>query len=53
MVTLSDQAKAAKREYHRAWRARNKDKVREINRRYWEKKAAEKAKVNDEPAESC
>lgn len=33
-----------KREYHRKWRAANKDKVKENNRRYWEKKALEKMK---------
>lgn len=36
---LSDQARAARREYARAWRAQNKDRVRDCNRRYWEKKA--------------
>jgi hypothetical protein len=33
-----------KREYLRKWRAANKDKVKENNRRYWEKKALEKMK---------
>ena len=28
-----------RREYQSEWRAKNKDKVREYNRRYWEKKA--------------
>ena len=31
----------AKRAYMREWRRKNPDKVREINRRYWEKKAAQ------------
>lgn len=26
-------------EYFRKWRAANKDKIRESNRRYWQKKA--------------
>lgn len=30
-----------KREYMRKWRAANKEKVANNNRRYWEKKAAE------------
>lgn len=31
----------AMRQYHREWRAKNPDKVREKNRRYWEKKGQE------------
>jgi hypothetical protein len=31
----------ARRAYQRQWRAANKDKVREHNRRFWLKKAAE------------
>lgn len=38
-------AEAARREvmrqYQREWRAKNPDKVREKNRRYWEKKGRE------------
>lgn len=33
----------ARRAYQRKWRAENKDKVKEHNRRYWLKKAAEMA----------
>ena len=40
---LSDDARAARNEYKRLWRARNKDKVRASNERYWEKKAKEGA----------
>ena len=29
----------AKREYHRNWRERNKEKVKEINRRFYKKQA--------------
>lgn len=32
----------ARRAYQRKWRAENKDKVREHNRRFWLKKAAER-----------
>lgn len=32
------EVREAQREYFRAWRAANKDKVREHNRRYWEKR---------------
>lgn len=33
--------KEARREYQRQWRRNNPDKVREHNRRYWEKKGRE------------
>ncbi len=47
-----DAATEARREYFRQWRAKNKDKVKEYNRKYWEKRASEKlqtreATVND------
>lgn len=32
-------AREAQREYNRQWRARNKDKVKEYNKRYWERRA--------------
>jgi len=32
-------ARQARNAYHKAWRAKNKDKVKETNARYWEKKA--------------
>lgn len=36
---VSDAARMAQREYARQWRRKNPDKVREKNRRYWERKA--------------
>lgn len=36
---MEQQARAAQREYMRQWRARNKDKVKAAQERYWEKKA--------------
>ena len=39
MDDLKELASQARREYQRKWRAANKDRVREINRRYWEKRA--------------
>lgn len=36
---FDEEVKAAQREYFKAWRAANKEKVREHNRRYWEKRA--------------
>ena len=38
--TISEAAREAQRAYYREWRKKNPDKVREKNRRYWEKKAA-------------
>lgn len=38
--TVSD-AVLARREYQKAWRAKNKDKVAEAQQRYWQKKAAQ------------
>lgn len=36
----------ARREYQRQWKAANKDKVREHNKRFYEKLAAQKHKDN-------
>ena len=41
MSNPDDAATKARREYMRRWRKNNPDKVRENNRRYWEKKAKE------------
>lgn len=41
------EAKAAAAAYAREWRKRNPDKCREYQRRYWERKAAEAAKKDD------
>lgn len=38
---LSDEAKKARREYARKWRAKNRKKIREYMVNYWERKAAE------------
>lgn len=37
---IAEIAREAQRKYQREWRAKNKDKVAAINRRYWQKKAA-------------
>lgn len=36
----SKRAAEIRRDYQKAWRAKNKDRVREYNRRFWEKQAA-------------
>lgn len=38
---LAEKAREERNRYHREWRAKNKEKVKEINRRYWQKKAKE------------
>lgn len=48
---MSQEAKAARREYYRKWRAANPDKVAEKNRRYWEKKASQAEGNNNEQKE--
>lgn len=47
-LTLEERAREERREYFRQWRAKNPDKVRENNRRYWEKRAAKKAQTEAE-----
>ena len=37
---LENQAREARNAYARAWRAKNKDKVKQYNNNYWQKKAA-------------
>ena len=48
MTVTSEEARAARREYYRQYRKKNPDKVREANRRYWEKKARESAAEQEE-----
>jgi len=38
---LSPEAAELRRSYKRTWAAMNRDKVREYNNRYWERKAQE------------
>lgn len=37
---MDEKAKTARREYYRRYRAAHPEKVREQNRKYWERKAA-------------
>ena len=41
---LEQLGKEAQRDYHRQWRAKNKDKVKQYNKNYWIKKALLKDK---------
>ena len=49
-VTLRNQVKQEQKEYIRAWRAANKHKTAEYNRRYWERKALAKLNSKKEAA---
>ena len=42
MSEVSSEAVEARREYMREWKRNNPDKVRESNRKYWEKYALRK-----------
>lgn len=42
-MSMTEQAKEARREYKRKWARANKDKVRQAQARYWERKAAQQA----------
>ena len=48
---ITEQAKSARREYYRKWRAKNKDRIKASNERYWMKRAmkilAEKEAENE------
>lgn len=46
---IQEIVKAERNKYQREWRANNKDKVKEINRRYWIKRAkkAQMKEVNN------
>lgn len=40
---MDEKAREAQREYLREWRKRNPERVRESNKRYWQKRAAKLA----------
>ena len=42
MDEMNKQAREAKNEYYRRWRAKNPEKVKESNRKYWARKAQER-----------
>lgn len=52
-MTQTNAAIQARREYQRQWRKANPDKVREHNRRYWERKGLQLAETLKKPANSC
>lgn len=46
-VEVDAAVKAAKKEYYKAWRAANREKVKEYNLRYWEKRVKEQQEKED------
>lgn len=54
MAHMSDEAKAARRQYRKEWYRRNPDKQREYTARYWERKAKEmQTRAADETRETA
>lgn len=45
---MSDVAKESRRAYYKAWRAKNKDRIRDYNARYWAKRAERENKEGGE-----
>ena len=45
-IVTEDEIIAVKRAYHKEWRLKNKEKVKQHNRTYWTKKAAELKEKN-------
>ena len=41
-LALSSDAAQIRREYHKSWREKNKQRISEYRKNYWEKKALEK-----------
>ena len=48
MQQLSEEARQRRNEYYRKWRKVNKERVKEINRRYWEKKTTQEKGEKDD-----
>lgn len=42
-MSIEEQAREKQQAYYRQWRAKNKDRIKESNRRYWERRTAKKA----------
>ena len=51
-MELTAKARAVKNEYMKQWRAKNKDRVRAINQRYWERLAARRGEEKADHAEA-
>lgn len=49
---MTEQARAARREYKREWNRRNADKVKAAQARYWERKAQQAAQEQPQEQEA-
>ena len=47
-MSITDEAREARNAYKREWYAKNKDKQREYERRYWAKKSQSDRKKTEE-----
>ena len=47
MGEISEAARKELNDYMKNWRAANKDKIRESNQRYWERKALQRLKEQE------
>jgi len=52
MQNLSEDALAARRAYQREWNARNREKVKAKNARYWEKRARKLRELKEQEIEN-
>ena len=50
MAVISEEAKKSRAAYMREYRKRNKERISEINARYWENRARREEKCNAEKA---
>lgn len=50
-MAMSEGALQAKREYERKWRAENKERMKAIRERYWEKKAKKEQENENKEAD--
>lgn len=50
--TEQEKARLARNAYHREWRAKNREKVREIDARYWARRAEREEQPNAETVEA-
>lgn len=44
---MTEEAKKKANEYMKSWRRQNKDKVKQYNENYWERKAQEGVKIEE------
>ena len=50
MIESKERAKDLQRQYLKAWRKKNPDKVRQYNKAYWERKAQRREAENEQTA---